>query len=69
MMWCQERQLQMEDVEDDDDIDDDDWEEMEIDDDMENMVDINLFLHLKKYKTHAIHRPSLSEAEAQLFQR
>ena len=27
---------------------------MELEDDMETMVDMYLFLHIKKYKTHAI---------------
>ena len=34
MMLHIERQLQVEDVEDDDVIDDEDWEDMEIEDDM-----------------------------------
>ena len=39
---AQERQLQMEDVEDASQVIDD-WEDMEIEDNMENMVDIYLF--------------------------
>ena len=37
MMLCIERQLQMKDAEGDDDIDNVDWENMEIEDDMENL--------------------------------
>ena len=44
----------MEDAEDDSQVDDDEWEDMELEDDMENMVDMYSFLHIKKYKTHAI---------------
>ena len=45
----------MEDAEGDSQIDNDDWEDMEIKDDMENMVDIYSFLHIKSTKlTHAI---------------
>ena len=48
MMLHMERQLQkMEDAEDDDDIDNE-WEDMEIEDDMENVGDTYSFLALKK---------------------
>ena len=46
MMLCIERQLQME--EDDDYVDDMDWEDMEIEDDMENLGDMYSLLALKK---------------------
>ena len=46
--------IQMEDVEDYSQINDDDWDDMEIENDMENMVDIYSVLHVKKYKTHGI---------------
>ena len=45
MMLCIERQLQMKDAEDDGDVDDVDWEDMEIEDDMENLYSL---LALKK---------------------
>ena len=48
MMLHIERRLQMEDAEDDNNIDDMDWEDMEIEDDMENLGDIYSFLALKK---------------------
>ena len=44
----------MEDAEDDSQINDDDWEDMEIEDDMENMVDIYSFFAYKKVQNHAI---------------
>ena len=34
----------MEDAEDDSQIDNDEWEDMELEDDMENMVDMYLFV-------------------------
>ena len=43
----------MEDAEDDSQIDNDDWEDMEIEDDMENMVDIYSFFAYKKHKTNS----------------
>ena len=45
----------MGDVEDDSQIDDDEWEDMELEDDMETKIYIYIhFLHIKKYKTHTI---------------
>ena len=41
-------------MEDDNDISNDDWEDMEIEDDMENMVDIYSFFAFKKAQTHTI---------------
>ena len=48
---------------DNDDIDNDNWEDMEIEDDMENMVDIKFLFHIKSTKRMLFHRLSLSEAE------
>ena len=48
MMLHIERQLQMEDVEDNDDVDNVDWEDMEIEDDRENVGDMYSLLALKK---------------------
>ena len=50
----------MEDVEDDSQVNDDEWEDMELEDDMENIHII--FLYKKLQNSH-------SEVEAQLFQR
>ena len=42
----------MEDAENDSQMDDDEWEDMELEDDMENMVDMYLFFfYIKNYKT------------------
>ena len=38
----------MEDAEDDSQVDDDEWEDMELEDDMENMVDMYSFFAYKK---------------------
>ena len=45
---AQRETTQMENAEYDSQIDNDDWEDMEIEDDMENMVDIYLFFPYKK---------------------
>ena len=48
LIWHKERQPQMEEAEDDSQIDNDEWEDMEFEDNMENMVDMVLFfLHMK----------------------
>ena len=51
MMFCIERQLLMEDVEDDDNVDD--WEDIEIEDDIENVVDMYSLFALKKQQIYA----------------
>ena len=48
MMLYIDRQLQLEDAEDDGSIDNEDWEDMEIMDNMENMGDMYSLLALKK---------------------
>ena len=60
----------MEDAEDDSQINDDEWEDMELEDNMENMVDMDSFFAYKKgTKLMQFHRLSLLEVEVQLFQR
>ena len=57
----------MEEVEDTSQIDDDNWEDMEIEDNMENMVDIFLFFAYKKYKTHAIPQANSIRSRSSTF--
>ena len=57
----------MEDAEDDSQINDDDWEDMEIEDDMENMVDIYSFFAYKKVQNHSIAQANSIRSRSSTF--